>query len=217
MKPLHVVAHLRGAIADKSKALMLDALLMHAAATRDGLPPPPPIRDIEIPIARSACGRVFLASQGISKDGEHEHRWKNRRAPILEMQLLGDAKLRRINLQGGPNRSYRIPLDTVHLEDDEIHWYAVGDESAVEALLVGWVGYLGHRRGVGLGKVAHWHVETMAEPWEGFPVMRDGFPLRPLPLDWPGLDGGAEQALRCLAPPYWRRTSEELCAVPALT
>lgn len=214
MRSLHIVATLHGAIAVRSANLMLDALLMSATATRDGLPPPPPIRDIPIPVAKSPCGRVHLATQGFSKLEQAERRWKNRRFPIAEAQMFGDAKLKRINITGGPCRSYRIPLETSHVANDEIEWWCVGHAREVEALLTGWVGYLGHRRAVGLGRVMHWHVEE-CEPWDGFPVVRDGRPMRPLPIDYPGLAEDVERAIRCVAPPYWRRAEEELCAVPA--
>lgn len=221
MKPLHIVATIRGAIAAQSTRLMLDSLLMAAVARRDGLEPLPPGHrgptELAIPIAKSECGRVYLATQGMARDGQHEMRFKNRRFPIAEAQLLGEAKLKRINLMGGPSRSYRIPLDTVHVENGEMEWWAVGDAQAVEDLLAGWVGYLGHRRAVGLGKVMHWHVEE-CEPWEnGFPVVRNGWPMRPLPIDWPGLVADVEQAFSNTLPPYWRRAEEEVCAVPSWT
>lgn len=216
MIPLHVVAHLRGAIVAQSANLMLDALLASAVAKRDGIPPHP-IVDIQIPIARSECGRVHLASQGVSHDEEHEVRHINKRFPLAEACLMGNPKLNRINMGGGASRSYRIPLDTCHLVDDMIQWWAIGDAAEVEALLTGWVGYLGRKRGVGLGKVVHWHVEE-CEPWgPGFPVVRDMQPMRPLPVDWPGMAGDVELAMRCLAPPYWRRADEETCAVPSWT
>lgn len=220
MTPLRIVATLGGAIADRSKRLMLDSLCMAAVAARDGLDPLPPWHTgptkLDIPIARSECGRVYLCSQGLSADDVHELRYKNRRFPIEEAQLLGDAKLKRINLTGGPCRSYRIPMDTVHLRGDQIEWYALGEAAELEALLVGWVGYLGHRRAVGLGKVLQWEVQP-CEAWPGFPVVRGGQPLRPLPPDWAGLDDGVEMAMGNVLPPYWRRAEEELCAVPAWT
>lgn len=219
MIPIAVTATLRGGIVDRSKATMLDALLMAAVAMRDGLEPLMPGHSgpagLEIPIARSECGRVYLCTQGLTRDDEHELRYKQQRFPLAEAHWMGNVK--RVNVASGPSRSYRIPLDVVHLADDEIRWYATGDGETVEELLVEWVGYLGHRRAVGLGKVAHWHVEPVAEPWEGFPVLRDGYPLRPLPIDWPGLAEDAEQAMRCMLPPYWRRHEEEPCAVPAWT
>ena len=91
-------------------------------------------------------------------------------------------------------------------------WFALGDRNGVEALLT-WVHYLGKKRSVGLGKVLAWHVVDV-EPWPGFPVLRDGAPLRALPLDWPGL-GEHRRDFRVLAPPYWERWREEECAVPA--
>lgn len=217
MTPLHVVAHLQGQIAAQSTGIMLDALLQHAEATRRGLSPLDRLvrgpSDLPIPLARSECGRVNLCSAGLTNHEEHELRWKNRRAPIAEMQMLAGPKLKRINITGGANRSYRIPLDTTHVEGDAIGWFATGAVGAVRELL-GWVGYLGHRRAVGLGRVVRWDV-IECEPWDGFPVLRDGLPLRPLPVDWPGLRDDAERALRCLRPPYWRRADEELTAVPS--
>jgi CRISPR type IV-associated protein Csf3 len=218
---LHIVAHLQGALADRSKALMLDALLMAAVAMRDGLDPLPPGHRgpaaLNIPLERDAVTGVWMATQGLTRDEQHESRWKNKRFPIADAQVYASDKLKRINLSGGPCRSHRIPLDTVHLADGEVHWWALGDAGAVEALLVDWVGYLGHRRAVGLGKVAHWHVEVCTSWGDGFPVVRNGEPMRPLPDGWPGVLETAERAMRCVAPPYWRRSEEELCAVPAWT
>jgi hypothetical protein len=196
-----------------SAHLMLDALLASAVATRDALPREP-IVDIEIPLARSECGRFWLCSSGQSRDDEHTLRYLYKRFPLAEAQLLGSG-IKRVNMASGPSRSYRIPQDTTHLVGDQIHWYAVGDAGEVEALLVGWIGYLGRKRGVGLGKVAHWHVEE-CEPWgDGFPVVRDWQPLRPLPTDWPGLADNVELAMATLSPPYWRRSEERECAVPS--
>lgn len=215
MTPLHVVAHVRGAVMASSAHLMLDALLASAVATRDAIPPEP-IVDIDIPIARSGCGRVRLCSAGQSRDDEHALRYLYKRFPLAEAQLLGTG-IKRVNMASGPSRSYRIPQDTTHLVDDQIEWWAIGDAREVEALLVGWIGYLGRKRGVGLGKVAHWHVEECA-PWgDGFPCVRDGQPMRPLPVDWPGLAPDVERAYGCLAPPYWRRSEEQECAVPSWT
>ena len=216
MTPLHVVANVRGAIMASSAHLMFDALLASAVATRDGIPPEP-IVDIDIPISRSECGRVRLCSAGQSVDEDHQLRYLNRRFPVPEAQLLATSKLNRINLTGGPSRSCRIPQDTTHLVNDQIHWWAIGDAAQVEALLVGWVGYLGRKRSVGLGRVVHWHVEG-CEPWgDGFPVVRDGQPMRPLPTDWHGLAPDVERAFRVLAAPYWRRSEEQECAVPSWT
>lgn len=216
MVPLHIVAHVRGAIMAASAHPMLDALLAAAVATRDGIPPEP-IVDIPIPLQRSECGRVYLASQGVSRDDEHSLRFLNKRFPLAEAQLLAGPKVKRVNMASGPSRSYRIPLDTCHLVGDQIEWWAVGDAGEVEALLVGWVGYLGRKRGVGLGKVVHWHVEE-CEPWgDGFPLVRGGQPMRPLPVDWPGLAEGVETAYRVLQAPYWRRADEVVCAVPSWT
>jgi hypothetical protein len=213
---LHVVAHLRGAIMASSAHVALDGLLAAAVAMRDGLPPPPPLVNVEIPLQRSSCGRVYLATSGVSRDDDHELRYLNKRFPLAEAQILGSS-IKRVNMASGPSRSYRIPQDTCHLVNDEIHWWAIGDAHDVEALLVGWIGYLGRKRSVGLGRVVHWHVEE-CEPWgDGFPCVRDGQPMRPLPVDWPGLGAEVERAYSCIAPPYWRHAEAQECAVPSWT
>jgi CRISPR type IV-associated protein Csf3 len=130
---------------------------------------------------------------------------------MLEAQMLGGPKVRSINIKGGPSKSYRIPMQMAHLRRDEMLWYCVGDEASVRDL-VELVSYLGKKRSVGLGRVRRWTVSPI-EAWEGFPVLdRERRPLRPLPLDWPGL-GEHRVEMMTLAPPYWQRWREEECAV----
>lgn len=216
MTPLHIVARLAGAVAERSTSTMLDGLLAWAVALTLGLDPLGPIVQVEIPIQRSTCGRFHLCSQAFGRVEEQELRWKNQRFPLAEAQLLGSSKMRSLNLQSGPCRSYRVPLGTAHLVADRLEWWAIGDREEVTRLLA-WVGYVGHRRAVGLGRVLEWIVEP-CEPWgDGFPVVRDGLPTRPLPADWPGVREDAERAYAALSYPYWRRTEQELCAVPSWT
>lgn len=215
MTPLHVVAHLAGPVCLPTRHLALDGLLAWAIAARDGLAPPAVASDckpIEIPIAREPDGRFHLCSHGCCEVEGYEHRWLNRRFPLTEAQEMGCPKLRRVLLKGGPCKSYRLPLETLWMVDDRVEWWCLGDSDAI-AKLLDEVGYIGKKRATGLGKVASWAVEPCA-PWgDGFPVVRDGAPLRPLPLDWPGLVEPA-QAFQCLSYPYWDHTAEELCAVP---
>lgn len=221
MRPLHITATLRGAIVARSTSTMLDALLMAAVATRDGLDPLPRNHrgptDLPIPIARSDCGRIYLCTQSFADVEIHEApvRYKNRRFPVLEAQLMGNKKLKTINIQGGPCLSYHLPMDTVHVREDLMHWWAIGVQQEVAELLNCWVGFIGHRRAVGLGKVTQWTVEECDEWGDGFPVVRHGCPMRPLPPDWDGLGPEVETAYKTLLPPYWRRAEEELCAVPS--
>lgn len=217
MTPLQITAQLRGAISLPEHMLALDGLLAYAVAQRSGRPPPRTAGDcepVEIPIAREPGGRFHLCTVAMFAAEQAELRWVNRRAPIDRYQELGDTKIRRVQITAGPDKSYRLPLETFHTEHDQLLWYAIGDAPAVEDLL-GDVGYLGKRRAVGLGRVVEWRVEA-CEPWgDGFPVVRDGQPLRPLPLDWPGL-ADPPVAYRTLTYPYWDHTREEPCAVPAM-
>lgn len=205
MQPIRVTAHLSGEICLPNGPPALDALLTWAEATRRDLPPPATADecvDLPIPIQRSECGRYYLASFGQYIEEGHNSDWTNRRFPIPEAQMLGGPKVRRLNITSGPSKSYRIPRVRTHLVDDKIDWWAIGDVDGVRDLL-GLVSYLAKRRGVGLGKVRRWEVAP-SESWgEGFPVLRNGFPTRPLPIDAHGVSPDAQTMLATIAPPYW--------------
>lgn len=214
MTPLRITASLDGAICLPGSPLALDALLMSAVAQREGWPPPADpseCREIEIPIAKERG--VHLASFAVYTVDQREGTFTNRRYPIEEAQAMGHERFRRIQLGAGSTKSYRLPRERLYLEGDRLTWWALGDAAQVEALLA-WVPYLGRRRAVGLGKVREWRVEP-SETWEGFPVLRDGYPLRSLPVDWPGLAEDAERAYVTPTPPYWDHARRQECAVPS--
>lgn len=218
MIPLEVTAELAGAIALPGGPVALDALLAAAIAKRDNIPPATceaEIVPIEIPVARSACGRFHLASFSDGAFESRDRRYINRRFPLPEAQIFGESKFKRIDISTGPAKSFRIPLETGHLEHDRLRWWCIGDRDAIAELLTTWIGYLGKKRSVGLGRVARWSVEPCEHWGDGFPVARDGLPLRTLPADWPGLSDTAERAYRVLTYPYWRHSAEQICAVPA--
>lgn len=217
MIPLRVTATISGAICMPERPLALDALLAAAVATREGIQPAltrAELRDIDIPVRRSRCGRYHLATQAEFKIESYAGRYINRRPLIEQYQTIGNAAIKRVDTGSGPNKGYRIPMETVYLELDQLTWWCVGDRTETTSLL-SVITHLGRRRAVGLGRVAAWNVSP-CEPWEGFPVLRDGFPLRNLPLDTPGLSPDAGQAFAVLTYPYWRHEAEELCAVPLL-
>ncbi len=218
MKPLRVEATLRGGIALPRGPMALDSLLAYRVALERGLAPPRHAGEcerIEIPIAREPGDRFCLASFSVADVEAHELRWVNRRAPVPEYQALGGTKVRRVQIKSGPDKSYRVPLEVSHVARDTLTWWCLGDANEIRRLLTG-VGYLGKKRGVGLGRVVRWTVAECA-PWgDGFPVVgADGLPLRPLPLDWPGLAEGAPRSYHTLDFPYWDHTREELCACPS--
>lgn len=214
MTPLRITATLHGAICLPGSAIALDALLMAAEAQRRGLDPPATPADcveIEIPIAKDRG--IYLASSGTYEVEQREGTYTNRRFPIEEAQAMGHARFKRIQLGAGPTKSYRIPREHMHLVGDRMTWFAIGSAAGVEALLP-WVPYLGRRRAVGLGRVRDWAVEP-GDTWDGFPVLRHGLPLRPLPVDWPGLAEDAERAYVVPSPPYWDHARRQECAVPS--
>lgn len=216
MTPLCVTADLSGPIGWQWPPLALDALLASQVALGLGLPPPRDASDcqpIEIPVEREPGGRFHLCSFAELVVEGHELRYVNRRAPVEQYQTLGEARIRRVRINAGPDKSYRIPHDVLRLEADRIRWWCVGEAAEIERLLLG-VTHLGKRRAVGLGRVLRWTVAPCYSWGAGFPVARDGKPLRSLPQDWPGLVA-PHVAHVALTYPYWDHLREEPCAVPA--
>lgn len=211
-EPLRVTAEIAGAIATPWGPIALDALLAWAVCALEGFSSPvDEIREVDIPVAREPGGRFHLASFSEAEVEQHELRWLNRRFPIPEAQGLAVRDFKRINISAGAQKTYRLPMETSFLRDDRLVWHVLGDRARVADLLA-LVTHLGKRRGVGLGMVRRWTVEP-CEPWPGFPVLRDGLPLRPLPADWPGVVGG-DRAYRRLSYPYWLARGQVLCASP---
>jgi CRISPR type IV-associated protein Csf3 len=215
MEPLSITATLAGPVCIPDHAIALDALLGAAVCVRDQIPPATTAADcvpLAIPIERSPCGRFYLASVGSFEAEQYELRYVTKRAPIEQYQALGDDRIKTVRITAGANKSYRIPRECVHLVDDQITWWCRGDGPDIRALLE-IVHHLGKKRSVGLGRVVRWQVYP-CEAWPGFPVLRDGCPLRTLPADYPGVSEAAERSYAVLSPPYWDRTRSELCAVP---
>lgn len=217
-RPLRVTAELAGRLSLPGGPLALDALLGWAVCAAEDAPPalrPEDLRPVEIPVMRSACGRFHLASFSLHAFDHYGIRWINRRFPIPEAQGMAAPSLRRIDVQSGPCKSYRIPIEAGHLEGDEMTWFAVGDAERVRTLIA-LVTHLGKRRAVGLGRVVRWSVEECESWGEGFPIVSpQGRALRTLPADWPGLSPETERGYRVLTMPYWQRENEELCVMAA--
>lgn len=212
MIPLRVTATLAGQVQLRDP-IALDGLLAWAVCLRDAIPPavtPAEFVPVEVPLAREPGGRFHLASLAEYAVETYAKRYLHRRFPFAEAMGMAPS-ITRLRLTAGPAKSYRIPTETAHLCDDALTWWCVGDADEIRALLA-LVGYVGKKRSVGLGKVARWDV-VECETWPGFPVLRDGKPLRPLPEDWPGL-AVPGSAYRRLTYPYWLRGDEVFCAVP---
>lgn len=218
LAPLHVVAHVAESVVLRSP-LMLDAMLAWAvAAERNLLPPlagqePEPI---EIPIEREPGGRFHLCSEGFAQVVDYEQRYKNRRAPVMQYARLGHGRIKRVDIAAGPNKGYRVPYELRLLAGGKIEWWCLGEPDEISRLL-GFVRYVGKHRGSGKGRLdihgTPWTVEH-CQPWPGFPVITvDGKPLRPLPLEWPGLSR-PRKGFRCLTYPSWDHSNENLCAIP---
>ncbi|GAC1577384.1 MAG: hypothetical protein NVS3B20_08760 [Polyangiales bacterium] len=215
MIPVRIEARLQGAICLPAGPIALDALLIYATALRNGLPPPATAKDcLPLPIPIEQRDGIYLASVGAFEVELRESSFTNRRFPLPEAQMMAGPRFKRIEVSAGPSKSYRLPREHLHLIEDRITWWAIGDVASTLELLTDHIHYLGKRRAVGLGRVQAWSVEP-CEPWgTGFPVLRDGQPTRTLPATWPGLAHGVETAFAVSTPPYWDNTRRELCAVP---
>lgn len=214
---LRITATLGGPICLPGGHLHIDALLCYAVVQERG-----PERaldvtmidDIEIPVARESGGLFHLCSTSLFKVETADLQYTNRRPPVEQYQTLGlhNTKLRRVQINLGANKAYRIPRHVEYLVDDRIDWFAIGDGAAIRELLAG-ITHLGKRRGVGLGKVLEWRVEPCESWGHGFPVVRDGKPLRPLPTDWSGVTDG-RAGFGCITYPYYDHAKEDLCLLP---
>lgn len=215
MEPLRIDTRITGPICLPDRPIALDALLAAAVAVRAGIAPATTreeVVDIEIPVQRATCGRYHLASVAEYAVEVRSLQYLTKRAPVEQYQTIGSHSIRRVDITAGPNKSYRIPMETLHLVDDRLTWWCVGDANETRALLQ-LIAYLGRKRSVGLGCVVGWNVER-CDTWPGFPVLRSGHPLRTLPHDAPGLHRDVAVEYAVLTYPYWRHEAEELCVVP---
>lgn len=210
MRPLRVTAHMRAPFMRSDPPVHLDAMLMAAVAKRDAMPPVCSPSDlasaprIDLPIARSACDRYWLASRMLGARVEKQRAFVQRRFPVAQWKAYGTKRI--INRSAGATKDFREIHELHHI--DQPTWYAVGDVARVRALLE-WVTGIGRRRAVGHGAVDAWAVKE-CEPWgDGFPVLDvDGRPLRNLPVD---VDGIADCEIRLgrVEPPYWMHAGEQ--------
>lgn len=203
-RSLQVTAWVPGPVCMPDGFIALDALLAWAVCEIEGVPHPAmsgEVVDVEIPVEREPDGRFHLCSHSVAAIERRERQWQNRRFPIEQAQALGGPSVRRVNTSAGRSKSLRRPREVVYLADGRMDWYCVGDAERIEALL-DLVTHVGKHTGVGNGRVERWTVREVAG-WRGFPVLLEGLPLRPLPVDWPGLADGARLERRTLTYPYW--------------
>lgn len=213
MTPLVVTAALRGPLelGGTQAPIALDGLLAAVVARQRALPrpaSPDELVPLEIPVQLEPGGRFHLASCGVP-DGLLGHVTAHIHRPPVARQLEQFTTLRQIDTGSEPNKQLRKPK--IGALWREMRWWCIGDADAIRALLLD-VRRLGHRRAHGRGEVTRWTVEPCAT-WDGFPVMREGKPLRNLPLDWPGLVEPVTAWAR-ITFPFWMRELDEPLAVP---
>lgn len=217
-EPMVVIAELEGDIIVPRTTPALDGLLAYAIAQEHGLPPldaqgdnPP---SIEVPLARSKCGRYHMASFGVASTSKADLQHIHRKWPIEVSQALSHEKTKSVDIATGRNKGYRLPIERVHLEGDRMWWFAIGHIPEVRNLL-SWVTRLGKKRAMGAGKVGAWHVAP-CEAWGlTFPIMSPaGEALRPLPTDTRLLADERREGFGVLTYPYHQQAREEWLALP---
>lgn len=194
----------------------MDALLIDLLSKREQPMPfgePKAWAAPPIPIAKSGCGRYYMCSSGMFEVEEHDEFIMSSHAPWHAYARLGDASISRVDTSVSEDKSMFGRHSSSILKRDTIEWFALGEIDAVRAILTD-CHYVGKYRAHGHGHVREWIVERTESWGEGFPVLRDGKPTRPLPLDAPGLAPGHRRAYHVLSPPYWLHEREELVAVP---
>ena len=219
MEPLEITAELGGRlILPHEGYIHIDALLAWAVTVRDDYAlalDEEQLRPVEIPVQRSACGRYHMASASVCDVRLREKRYIHQRFPVEHWQSLGGGKsVNRIQINAGPSKGFRVPVEAQHLEGRLLTWWCIGERDEITELLA-LVTHVGRRRAVGEGEVREWRVEPCESWGEGFPVMRDGAPLRHLP-DKP-IDGPHMLRIGNISYPYWRRSTEELIIAPRQT
>ena len=215
--PLAVVARLDGDIIIPRAMPALDGLLAYAIAQEHGLPPldaqgdnPP---SIEVPLGRSKCGRYHMASFGLAKQAKASLQHIHRKWPIEVSQALSHEKTKSVDIATGRNKGYRLPIERVHLETDQLWWFAIGHVEEVRNLL-SWVTRIGKKRAMGAGKVEQWKVWEVEAWGTGFPVVGPGgHALRPLPLEHPELVE-PRAGYGVMTYPYYQQAREEWLALP---
>lgn len=210
MTPLVVTARVLEGVVLRHP-IHLDALLDAAWCHREGiLLHPSSEADLvrfPLPLARSVDDRFWLASAGHYSVAHSELRYKNRRAPWVEYARFGTEKIARVQINFGPNKSYRVPYEFMIPTGGEMTWWCMGDADPIRELLY-LIHYLAKHRNSGKGKIREWRVEP-CEPWDGFPVFRDGMALRNVPAG----EHEYGQLERC-EPPYWMKEGRVPCLVP---
>lgn len=213
MIPLAITATLSSPLGEQLYPLAIDALLAAAICEENGwIAGVGEWHDVEVPLARSPCGRFHLASVAHYRVARYLQGYVHKRAPVPEYMALGGPKIRRVDTGTGANKSFRIPQPRAILAS-RMSWWAVGDPTEVERLLA-LITHVGKKRSVGFGRIAKWYVEPMDATWPGFPVLRhDGTPMRNLPVDYPGVSEFADRRWGPVSYPYYDhgRSTEVAC------
>lgn len=168
-----------------------------------GDPPPPPGK-IHIPMLRGEFGGVDYIPRCsspilIGESGDvHEH--LTRRVPSDKTDIT-DCRTK-IATGGGWTKSYRLPVRVRRV--DSVVWFCHGHRQPLKKLLRH-VKEIGHKRGMGYGRVGGWELTDIGEDWSWFaPSDGEKILMRPLPFcDKLNEVKGWRRATHAVIPPCW--------------
>lgn len=128
--------------------------------------------------------------------------------PVKEFAQFGREDSQ-VNVGSGPTKAWdkAYPAGIA----SELHFAALGDPGAVLEILTHVHG-LGRLRNHGKGAVQSWSVVESDLRWD---VTADGFPMRNLPEDWPGLSESGPRSRVTIRAPYWQHHRKVLGVSPS--
>ena len=234
--PLLVRAHLAAGIAQAAPwGIALDGLLAaelwadHKADRRDANDPTPGLletaepADLPLPLARctSPDGLWHWAATCAHPEGRPDlppdvQTWTGR-TDSRALEQLTDQLPAVLSDRQGRYRARRMPLLVTACT--AVAWRAVGDASAVRALLTG-VTAIGKKRSTGHGHVLRWEVTATphVDPWTASHLHPDGTLGRPTPdscLHGQTIQHGG-RGTAGLRPPYMHPARQHTLRLPAL-
>lgn len=214
VEPLKVSCRLAGDFVMRIPTV-LDGLLAAVVALRERMVAPVSADEcVDIPVPIAESGGVRLCSAALFEIEQTFGAFRTRRPPVEEYCHFGK-RGGSVSISSGPDKLYMMEYDYQFAVGDSVTWFALGDPDGINDLLSD-VFYLGKHRSIGRGRIADgsWKVEP-CEPWgEGYPVVRDGAPLRPLPFGWSSVSVSSRTGYATLSPPYWMHSREEPCFLP---
>lgn len=203
-RPLRIVAQMQEPVVTNGDPIHIDGILAWGAyathPNRDELPPMTSTScvDFALPLATWRIGTTWgWCASAAQWPVETIRRTEHVRRKPPQHEYIQLTTQRSYDYGVGPAKAVNKPVPTAFART--LHWYALGDEDGVRALL-DHVTHIGKLMGHGHGAVLAWVVEVTEADWS---IERDGRLMRRMPAGWGGRPMTHRGGLR---PPYHHRT-----------